>query len=148
MSLATIYTVKSVNHPIVWVFAYDLEGMLVRFEVLDGQLSEMQAQWLFQPRHFPWHESRLQPWYKNKKVSIEKGEPDLSFEAFYNAYGYKIKKVVAKRSWDRLNRSDRMNALNGIRSYNNHLKRHPTKQKANPSTYLNQRYWEDDYGSI
>lgn len=146
--MTTTYTVKATNHPIVWVFAYDLTGMLVRFEVLDGQLSQQQAQWLFQPHHFPWHESRLQPWFKNKKVTIETGEPDLSFDAFYNAYGYKIKKVVAQRSWNRLSRADRMNALTGIRSYDNHLKRHPNKQKANPSTYLNQRYWEDDYGSV
>ena len=148
MTPTTTYTVKSNNTPIVWVFRYDLSGHLVAFEIKDGQLTDQQCLWLFNNSRFPWHESRLQPWFQNKKVTIEKGEPDLSFDTFYNAYKYKIKRVVAERSWKRLSRVDRMNAILGIRAYENHLKRHPRKQKANPSTYLNQRYWEDDYSSI
>ena len=46
MNLTTTYTVKMQNGS-VWVFKYNLNGILVYFNVLEGELSEKQQDFLY-----------------------------------------------------------------------------------------------------
>lgn len=149
MNIAVIlYTVKGKNFPVIWEFSYDTEGFLVEFKILEGQLNEKQINWLFHKNRFPYTEQGINSWSGIKNIEVIKGKPDLSFDKFYNTYNHKVKKVVAQRTWKRLSKVDRINAIAGIRPYDNHLKRNTNKPKAYPATYLNQRYWEDNYSSI
>lgn len=147
--METTYTVKSKMDGYVWQFKYHLNGNLKAFEILEGELSEKQMKWLFSP-HFPAIETIMKDTWipelkKNFEITI--GAPDLSFDAFYNSYNHKIKKVASETAWKRLSVKDRMAALQGIKAYDGMLSRKHVA-KAHPSTYLNQRYWEDDHNSI
>ncbi|PKP26614.1 MAG: hypothetical protein CVU03_03500 [Bacteroidetes bacterium HGW-Bacteroidetes-2] len=145
-----IYTIKAKNSDALLEFKYDLNGNLTQFKILEGVLSAQQMRWLFSNGNFPAIEPFMHShWIAKLKPHFEItiGEPDLSFESFWNAYNHKVKKVMAENAWKRLSTRDKMNALAGIKSYDNYLKRKGVA-KAHPSTYLNQRYWEDNYGSI
>ncbi|WP_136464927.1 hypothetical protein [Flagellimonas onchidii] len=144
----TIYTVKGKNTPMLWEFRYDLEGYLTDFKILEGRLNERQIKWLFTPIRFPYREASIRSWKAIKNFEMTIGRPELTFGVFWNTYNYKVKKVVAQRAWERLSQSDKMNAIAGIKKYDGFLQRKVSQAKANPATYLNQRYWEDSYGSI
>lgn len=147
-TLKTIYTIKGRNIQILWEFHYDLEGFLTDFKILEGQLNDTQIKWLFNPSRFPYRESAINTWKAIKNFEITIGKPELTFNVFWNTYNYKVKKVVAQRAWERLSQTDKMNAIAGIKKYDGFLHRKVSQAKANPATYLNQRYWEDSYGSI
>lgn len=148
--METTYTVKAKNTGSLWEFKYDLNGNLSQFKILEGELSAVQRQWLFCAGNFPDIEAVMTAnWIPKMRANFEvtKGEPDLSFDAFWSAYNHKVKKVKAESAWKALANRDKMGALAGIKSYDNYLRRKGVA-KAYPSTYLNQRYWEDNYGSI
>lgn len=151
MSTPTLdYTVKSKHYDAVWSFKYTMEGDLKCFEILGGKLNDNQIKWLFNPENFPYRNQVIeQKWMALRKhFEITKGEIDLSFESFWNLYGKKIgKKVTTENTWKRLSKKDKLNAIIGIRHYDNHLRRNIGIAKAYASTYLNQRYWENDYKS-
>lgn len=146
----TTYTVKSQNDTHIWEFKYDFNGHLRVFKILEGELSDKQLKWLFGGTNFPGNEDIMKTvWMKKLRSNFEVvvGEPDLSFESFWNAYNHKVKKVVSERAWNRLSKKDRMDALKAIKSYESYLHRKGVA-KAHPATYLNQRYWEDSFGSV
>lgn len=143
----TTYTVTGNYHPIYWVFKYHLNGALAAFIIQEGELTEKQQEWLFKSGEFPYHETQIKTWKNSKVFNLEIGEPDLSFETFWTAYNHKIKKQLTQKAWSRLSRKDKMDALTAIKAYDGYLKRKGTA-KAHGATYINQRYWEDAYGSI
>ena len=61
MNLTTTYTVKMQNGS-VWVFKYNLNGILVYFNVLEGELSESQQNFLYPQGNFPWRELHIKEW--------------------------------------------------------------------------------------
>lgn len=137
----TIYTVNGKNSPTVWRFSYTLEGYLRRFEVVDGVLTEQQMQWLFSKNRFPYTENGIKGWQKAiKNLEVEVGAPDLSFEYFYNYYGYKMSPKPAEKAWKKTSEANKLLALKQIKPYKNFLKRKHQEQ-AYPATYLNQELY-------
>lgn len=150
MENCTTYTVTHKNANILWVFKYDLKGNLKAFEIQDKPLTKSQLDFLFVQQKFQMNETQMkETWLKQKKSEFEItiGEPDLSFEFFWQSFDHKIKKIDAERTWNKLSRKDRINALNYIQVYDNYLARKHV-DKANPYRYLNKRYWEDNHASI
>jgi len=142
----TTYTIKGVFRPIIWEFKYNLNGDLVSFKILDTHpLNDVQIEWLRE--NLPYKQNEIEDLRKHKNFELIKNEPDLSFTSFWNAYNYKVKKVMAERAWKKLSKADRINAIAKIKHYDGFLKRKFNQSKANPASYLNQRYWEDNYGS-
>jgi hypothetical protein len=76
----------------------------------------------------------------NKPVTLI--PPDLSFTRFWNRYNYKDgpSKSKAEAAWNKLNDTDKAQALLYIPRYENHLKLNQVA-RAYPETYLNQRRW-------
>ena len=150
MTQFTTYTIKGKQRGFVWQFKYRLNGDLKSFEILEGKLTELQIKWLFS-ENFPATETIMKTvWTKVLRQNFEVvvGEPDLSFNAFWDTYGYKVKRVMAERSWKKLSEADRIKAFLGLGSYNSYLKRNNGIAKAHPSTYLNQRYFEDEWHKV
>jgi hypothetical protein len=150
MNLQSTYTVKHKEQPIVWEFKYDLKGNLLSFKVEDQPLSKSQIDFLFFNNKFPFTEIIMKTiWMTSKKsvFEITINAPEINFETFYKSYKHPIKKTMASRAWEKLSKKDQMDALAHIEVYDKFLTR-KYQAKAAPSTYLNQRYWEDNHGSI
>ena len=86
---------------------------------------------------------------KNKKSisnDIQKVEEEtgLSFNDFYKLYPLKKSKQQAEKSWNRLSKADRQKAIDKLPAYIADCIQEKRSFK-HPSTYLNQRTWEDDF---
>ena len=86
---------------------------------------------------------------KNKKSisnDIQKVEEEtgLSFNDFYKLYPLKKSKQQAEKSWNRLSKADRQEAIDKLPAYIVDCIQEKRSFK-HPSTYLNQRTWEDDF---
>lgn len=144
MNLTTTYTVKMQNGS-VWVFKYNLNGILVYFDVLEGELSQNQQDFLYPQGNFPWKELQIKEWSKRFKTAIiEVGERDVSFEALWNLYKEKVKRVQAEKAFNKLKEQDVILCFLSIPGYNKYLQKKGIS-KAHLSTFINQRYFEDDW---
>lgn len=86
------------------------------------------------------------PALKAKGIRIDVVPPNLSFDHFWNSYGYKYgDKKRAEKLWSALTDADRIKALASIKAYNLWLSK-TTIAKLYPETYLSQRRWENDFG--
>ena len=146
----TTYTARALNTQDLYEFQYDLNGHLKSFKILEGQLTGQQMKWLFSNSNFPANESIMKTiWLKNlkKHFDIQVGTPDLSFDKFWQLYSHKVKKQASIKAWDRLSKKDKIEAIKSIESYDKYLARKHIA-KAHAATYLNQRYFEDNFNSI
>ncbi len=83
-----------------------------------------------------------------KSVSDEtlNAQEGLTFDEFYKVYPLKKSKQQAERSWNRLSAKDKKAAYDKLPEYLSDCARCRRNIK-HPSTYLNQRTWEDDFSS-
>ena len=76
---------------------------------------------------------------------IEQVPTDLSFNAFYEAYGNKQNKDRTYKFWTALPEPDIIAALRAIRRYDQYLAQKPGIEKKYPDTWLKNRGWQDEY---
>lgn len=78
------------------------------------------------------------------KARHEAVEHDPAFLAFWNAYGYKVDKVLAAKSWSRIAPSAEL-AAEIARAASAYAAATPDKQfRKHAATWLNNRCWEND----
>ena len=149
MQQLTTYTAKSRLNGFVMVFRYHLEGNLQSFEILEGTLLKKQIDWFFSSGNFPYYESMIKSWLKGdmrKHFEIVIGEPDLSFEAFWELYGHKTRKKETQDHWEKkMDAAERIKTFMGLKKYNNHLRLNTWKNKVDPIRYLKHKRYEDEF---
>jgi hypothetical protein len=125
-------------------FKYDLNGLLIAFEI-SAVISSGQRDWFF--KNLPLNESDLiVSWAKSSKtLRITEVPIDLSFDAFYNKYSYKVgdkKKCI--KLWSGLSDEIRTKALMVVPKYFRWLEATGTA-KVYPERYLSKEYYNNDY---
>ncbi|WP_268846769.1 hypothetical protein [Flavobacterium aestivum] len=147
MEQLIIYTVKSKSDGFIWRFKYDLKGIFKSFEILDGELSPKQYQWLFCSGHFPGKQLMIDAWKEKLKENFEiiKAEPNLDFDtSFWKTYPFNplSKKKIAKERWEKLKDAEKIKLLMKIPEF----KKLKTKEgTAIPyaEVFINQRWWDN-----
>ena len=72
---------------------------------------------------------------------------DLSFDAFYNDYGYKRNRFRAEKLWAKMSDANRLQAITNVPQYRNYLNRKNIFQML-ADTYLADRHYETNWNSI
>ena len=142
MAMDTTYIVTGKKQGRI-IFKFDLNSDLILFKYEGEPLTEQQRKWLY-PR-IPTHESKMNLWHAIKEFTVIKGEPDISFENFWNTYDKKQKITRAKQLYSKLKDDDKFNAIAGIKRYNNWLKLQNGIAKMLPDTYIYQKRWLDEF---
>lgn len=125
-------------------FKFDLTGRLIGFEI-NAVLNDEQYNWFF--KNLPKNEAvLLNDWRKNSKtIKILEVPLDLSFEAFYDKYAYKVgNKSKAKEFWAKLDDANRALAITKIDAYNRYLAQTQIA-KVYPERYLSHRRYENEF---
>lgn len=129
------------------VFKYDLNGFLASFTLEDDAvLNEKQKAWLFSPR-FPYNESGIAIFRGLSNFTVVEGELKVEFDDFWKVYDLKLGKEPALKAWKKLKEDEKLKAIANVRHYNGYLARKRGIEKARASTYLNQKYFNDSWGS-
>ena len=149
MEQLTTYRAKGKEIGLVFLFKYDLNGNLKLFEVCEGTLTPAQMKWLFVGANFPANESIIKSiWMKEKaykdKFEIEVSPAKLDFETLWNLYDNKVKRVESEKQFNKLKEADLIKIFLSVPRYREYLQRKRIAQ-AHLSTFINQRYFEDDW---
>lgn len=148
MEQLTTYRAKGKDIGLIFLFKYDLNGNLRVFEISEGELNTKQIGWLFS-LNFPATESIMKTvWIKDKsykeKFEIEVSPANLDFNSLWNLYDNKVKRVESEKQFNKLKEADLIKIFISVPRYKDYLQRKRIAQ-AHLSTFINQRYFEDDW---
>lgn len=147
----TTYRAKGKTIGLEFLFKYDLNGNLKVFEIVEGELDERQRAWLFSNR-FPVVENTMRTfWMKSpdykKHFDVSVSPADLSFEAFWNLYDYKVDKIQTIKYFKRLSEPHLIKLFLSIPEYKKFCVRKKIAMRY-PSTYITQQSFLDDYKNL
>lgn len=127
------------------LFEFNSNGYIRAFEIESkDDVQEKLIKWLFS--RFPVHEKAMDLPEFYKLFRIEKVYPDLSFEAFWEAYSYKVgKKDKTRKLWEALSDPDKAQALTACPKYRYYLSTKTNMEQAYAETWLRNRRFEDQY---
>ena len=148
MEQLTTYRAQGKEIGLVFLFKYDLNGNLKLFEICEGELVAKQISWLFSA-NFPANEHQMQTiWMKDEKYTkvfiVEVSPADLSFEALWNLYDYKVSRQDAETKFKKLKPAEVIKCFTETPYYLDHLKKNPGIGKLHLATYINKRRFEDE----
>lgn len=147
MSIFKEYTVIGTKFTGLMVFKYHLNGLLASFELRDcDELDVKQKAWLFS-RHFPYTENEMNNFRSIRTFTVTEGYLKVEFDDFWTLYTFKVGKFPAEKAWKKLKSDEKIKAIATIRPYIAHIARQRGQVKARASTYLNQKYFNDEWGA-
>lgn len=123
---------------------YNAEELLSQIVLDSATLSQPQRQYIL--RTVPMQVAGLQAW--KDSLTIVEADFEVSFMSFWTAYALKRNKLDAQKLWDKLSKTNQVQAWKRITVYNAYLKRHTWQQKMYPDTWLRGRHWEDEWETL
>ena len=88
----------------------------------------------------------MQTIYLSKQGRIMFDDSEITFDMFYKLYPRKVGRFTANKSFNKLKKADKKLAYDGLLNYIKIWKHDKTEKQfiPHPSTWLNQRRWEDE----
>ena len=148
LGVGGLYSVKGKEIGLKFLFKYCLNGHLRSFEIVEGELNGAQMKWLSSP-NFPACEIIMRTiWMKEKgyrdKFDITVSPADISFDALWNLYDYKVGRIAAEKAFKKLTEADTIKCFVSAPHYKDHQNR-KRLALAHLSTFINSKYYEDDW---
>ena len=72
-------------------------------------------------------------------------ELEVTFDMFWNAYQKKINRKRAEVLWVKLAKMEQVQAYSGVNGYLKFLQKTPWRSKADPDTFLRDKYYQNEY---
>lgn len=119
---------------------YDHDGKLIELDFRHAELSLQQVDWF--KNSVPAH---ISDGLNHPKLQVIEEQYEIAFDKFWEKYNQKHNRIRAHRAWDRLSKVERARAYFGMVPYLSHLQRQPWKSKADPETYLKNKYWQNEW---
>lgn len=124
-------------------FTFNDAELMVEFKA-DAGMSDEALTWLLE--RLPVKYEELKRMAEKIKVELIEVQLDLSFEKFWNEYGYKVgSKSKAEKNWKALTDADKTKALQSISKYKRYLQVKTGIEQVYPERYLSHRRFENDF---
>lgn len=116
------------------------------FEMADFSKTNMTIegrQWML--RRIPMYASELPNMIQGTGAVMVEESLVVHFEDWWKLYNKKINKERTVKLWDKLSDTDKQKAWIGVMKYNRHLSKNLWQNKADPETFIRNKYWNNDY---
>ncbi|MBT1702934.1 hypothetical protein [Chryseosolibacter indicus] len=123
---------------------YGLDGRLLFIDFLKCDLNEEQTDYFKSKLPAIFKDNFIEA-FGNSKLSVVEEGYTVSFEQWWNRYNIKHNKARCIALWNKMSEADQVNAYFKMGNYERHLALNTWKNKADPDTYLRQRYWESEW---
>lgn len=121
---------------------FKIDGALAAINLYDAT---MDSETLNKFKSFvPAHINDIEKFKQSKAVVVE-ADFEVSFDMYWKKYNKKINKIRAKNVWDKLNKTEQVQAFYAIDDYDKYLAANKWRPKADPETYLRNKYWTNEY---
>lgn len=138
------YTLTSAKFTGKLVFGYS-EGFLTYFECA-AEIKLANYKWFLE--NLPLIPSQLKKLADAIPGHMEVVPDDLSFDAFWNAYGKKANRHRCEPLWNKFSEADRIECLSSIKPYDSYLKRVAYRAKLDPENYLKKEAFRNNWNQL
>ncbi len=136
------YTLSHPKTPHIAVFTYREDGLLIACQYPEQANAETLNAFISQTIRT---EQGLLELNGMHGLVVREKLADLSFDAFWNAYTYKVgAKAVAEKLWTKLSDEDKTAAIIAIKPYDRYIARTGVA-KIYPERYIKYRRWENEF---
>lgn len=126
------------------VVSFDENNELIVIDFQPAELGEVQKKYLLENMPVLYSDLWLKSLKDKKFVCV--AEPyELDFDMFWDKYAKKVNRIRSESVWKRLSKPEQVRAFAGIKAYDRHLFENSWKGKADPDTYLREKYWTNEY---
>lgn len=125
---------------------YGLDNKLLYIDFMKSDMSEEQIDFFKRKLPVIYNDSFLEA-FGSSRLNVVKEGYVVSFEQWWNRYELKRNRDRCLKLWNKLSTADQVNAFFKLPMYLRHLSLNPWKTKADPDTYLRNRYWESEWKS-
>jgi hypothetical protein len=91
-----------------------------------------------------WKE-QLQEFIGTTNMHLTQVREEVTFEAFWSAYGKKVNRLRCEPLFAKLKPEDTYHLLDNVAAYHHYLKRTGYRNQADPENYLRKRMFENDW---
>lgn len=123
---------------------YGIDKKLLFIDFMKSELSEDQIEY-FKSKVPVFYKDDFVASFGNAKIAVVEEGYVVSFEQWWEAYNLKRNKVRCLKLWEKLSEADQVNAFFKLQSYERHLSLNSWRTKAEPDTYIRNRYWESEW---
>jgi len=123
---------------------YGLDNKLQFIDFMKCDLTEEQTEF-FKSRLPVFYTEKFMEAFGNSKLDVIEEGYRVTFEQWWNRYNLKRNQKRCIKHWNNLSEADQVNAVFKLGLYERHLMVNQWKTKAEPDTYLRNRYWENDW---
>lgn len=123
---------------------YGLDEKLLFIDFMKADLNDEQKVYFKEKLPVNFSENFGGAFGKSDLTVIKEGFK-VTFEQWWNRYNMKHNRLRAEKLWNKLSVGDHVNAYFKLVMYERHLALNPWKTKADPDTYLRNRYWESEW---
>jgi hypothetical protein len=123
---------------------YGVDNKLLYMDFMKCELSDEQIQY-FKDKLPIYYSDSFGGVFGRSELTVVKEGFKVTFDQFWQRYGIKRNRIRAEKVWNKLTLGDQVNAFFKIAQYERHLALNNWKTKADPDTYLRNRYWENDW---
>lgn len=127
------------------VIVYGMENKLILIDMQTASMTDEQIQAMKARVPTSYDESSFLKAFNSPTLRVIEEGFQVGFEAFWDKYGIKRNKERCIKLWDKLSEADRVKAYYSLNGYFRHLAQNTWKTKAEPDTYLRNRYFDNDY---
>ncbi len=122
---------------------YNGEGILCRIELTETDMIASVVKGF--KNRVPALVDELAEAFTGTQVKIIENDIEVTFDMFWKKYNKKINKSRCIMLFTKMDKSMQLLAFMGILAYDKYLKKESWRSKADPETYLRNKYWENEY---
>jgi hypothetical protein len=123
---------------------YSESGRLLQLDFMAAELSEEQTEYFKRMVPVVYDQAFMRGFAKTELTFIQEGY-EITFEMFWDKYGKKVNPDRCKALWKWMSTPDHIKAFFGIDRYNRMLQKHTWRSKADPQTYLKDKFWNNEW---
>lgn len=129
---------------------YGTDGKLMYVDFMKCDLSEEQMKFFKErlPVYFSSSEegsAQLASHFGKSRLNVVEQGYTVTFDQWWTRYNVKRNRERCEKLWNKLSEADRAAAFFKLGLYERHLAVNPWKTKAEPDTYLRNKYWNNDW---
>jgi len=126
------------------IFGFNDDDVLIYYHN-EMELDTRALQW--QIAHMPYNLAELKAIAHKAKVPLEEVPMDVSFDAFWVAYGKKINRKRAEPLYNKLSQEEKLLAMVAIKPYLRYCKNN-NRAIADPEKYIRSSFFETDWRGL
>jgi hypothetical protein len=124
---------------------YDADLRLMMIDMSGSELSDEQIVVMKSRVPVVFNQDTFFQAFGSKTLNVIEADFKVSFEEFWNKYNLKRNKERVLKIWEKLKESEKVKAFYSLGQYDRHLQLNTWKTKADPDTYLRNKYFNNEW---